>query len=346
MPMRRRRFRVDKNQKNTVAERLQPIKDVVNRKGHCLFVIDEDGRVCGNPVNNNCHIIPESSVLSELKDRRSGKVFELQWGVNQWEHFFLATSETNPTTLDPDRFEPRPVGTGDACVRWFACKDHDAEFYPIDVMNLDFSDPVVPFLCFYRSTLYAADLLRMGTSATSDWDRKAMNHPRVEVRVEWRRNRNSMKEVLLKNQHIVTELGKVWYLKKAYRKFALDIVSGQLFTFRSRVRFAACVSYGGDVTVVVFPYEEDLHKMGVLHLAEDVDLVKKNKEQLARAVNASCKNSNYGVDVLKELLTKGSGAAAMSPDSYNGLSTEEKKAIRQLVARSSGQQAMSRAFGL
>ena len=346
MRIRRRRFRVAKSQKNKVAKRLQPIKDAVNRKGHCLFVIDEEGHVCGNSEGNNCHIIPEASVLSELKDSGSGKVLELQWGVNQWQHFFLNTSETNPATLDPDRFEPRPVGTHDACVRWFACTKHDGEFHPIDVMDLDFDDPVVPFLCVYRSTLYAADLLRMGISAMRGWDRTAMNHPRKEVRAEWMNAKIDIQDMLLKNQQISIELGRMWHIKKTYRQFDPDVVSGQLFTFRSRVRFAACVSYGTAVTVVVFPYEEDLHKMGVLHLTKDADLLKKNKEHLVLAVNASVRNSNYGVNVLKELLTNGSGAAAMSPESYRDLSDEEKKAIRRLVARSSGQEAMSRAFGL
>lgn len=344
--MRRRRFKVDKGQKSKVSEQLQPIKDVVNSKGQCLFLIDEDGRICGKPVDNNCHVIPESSVLNELKDHRSGKVLELQWGVGQWEHLFLSSSEASPATLDPDQFEPRSVGTGDACVRWFACKDHDDEFRPIDVMDLDFSDPVVPFLCVYRSTLYSADLLRMGISAMRNWDRKAMNHPRKAVRMEWMKNKADIERILIKNQRISTELGKVWYIKKTHGKFDPDVVSEQLFAFRSRVRFAACISYRRDITVVIFPYEEDYHMMGVLHLIEDADPVKKSKEQLARAVNASGKNSNYGVDVLKELLTNGSGAAAMSPDSYYGLSDEERKAIRQLVAMSSGQKAMARAFGL
>lgn len=338
-------FWVDKNRKNEVTERLEPVKSAVNHKGSCLFVIDEEGNSCGEPVDNNCHVIPESKVLGELKDPSSGKVLELQWNVGRWGHHFLTSSETNPANLTPDSFEPQLMGTGAACVRWFACREHDLEFQPIDAKHLDFDNPIVPFLCLYRSTLYAADLLRMASDSMNIWDRKAMRGSNSKARIEWVKSTSQIKQLIPRNNRILARLGKAWHIKKAYSDLETDVVSGQLFSFRSQVKFAACVSYSKALTVVVFPYEEDWHKMGVLHLTEDSDSVKKSKEQLSRVVNASGKNSNYGVDVLKELLTNGSGAAAMSPESYRGLSDEEKKTIRRLVARFSGQEAMSRAFG-
>ena len=338
-------FWVNKSRKNEVIERLQPVKSAVNHRRSCLFVIDEEGRACENPVYSNCHVIPESGVLSWLKDDPSGKVLELQWDVSRWGHHFLSNNKANPFNLSPDSFEPPLVGTKDACVRWFACKEHDVEFYPIDARYLDFNNPIVPFLCLYRSTLYTADLLRMVSGSMIMWDKQAWRRPNKQTHIEWAKSTNRIKQIIPRNDRIVAKLGKAWHIKKTSGDFESDIVCGQLLSFRSQVRFAACVSYRRDIAVVVFPYEGNLHKAGVLHLTEDSQSVKGSKDQLLQIVNASGEDRNYGIDVLKELLTNGFGAAAISPDSYRGLSDEEKKEIRELVAISSGYKVMARTFG-
>lgn len=337
---------VDNKQKGEIVERLGPVKRVVNRQGTCLFVVDEGGGGCGNPVDNNCHAIPEAGVLSELKDRLSGKVLELQWNVDRWGHHFLSSNEANPVNRTLDSFEPQLVGTGDACVRWFACRDHDVDFHPIDVRYPDFSNPVVPFLCLYRSTLYAADLLRMVSGAMAMWGRRALNSHYIQTRVEWIKSKNEISKTIPHNHRILSRLGKAWHIKKAYGHFEPDIVCGQLLSFHSRVKFAACVSYKREITAIVFPCEGDLHKVGVLHLTEDSNSVKRNKERLVHAVNVSNYNDDYGVDVLKELLVNGFGAAAISPESYRGLPDGEKRTIRELVATTSGYPTMARAFRL
>ena len=40
-------------------------RDVAERIGRCLFVIDESGEYCGEPVTNNCHIVSETAVLMD-----------------------------------------------------------------------------------------------------------------------------------------------------------------------------------------------------------------------------------------------------------------------------------------
>lgn len=336
---------VAENRKDEALGRLKPVKSTVNRKDSCLFVIDEEGHECGIPVENNCHVIPKSGVLRELMDHPSGKVLELQWGVTRWGHHFLSSNKTNPVSLATDSFEPQLIGTGDACARWFACRNHDVEFHPIDVGHLDFSNPVVPFLCLYRSTLYTADLLRMASNAATMSRRRALNSPYVEARIEWLKSKQAIESFIPWNRRILTRLGKAWHIKKAYGDVEPDIVCGQLIPFCSRVRFGACVIYRREFTVVVFPYQGDLHVMGVLHLTEDSNSVKASKEYLVQAANLSSQTSKYDVDILKELITNGLGAAAMSPESYLGLADEDKETIRQLVARSSGDKAMGRVFG-
>ena len=326
---------IPNSRKGEVAKRLQPIKEAEGRKGTCLFVTDGQGRVCGNPVHNNCHVIPESAVLSNLKDRH-GKVFKLRWGVSRWEHLFVSSSETNPIDLnDPDAFEPQPVGTGDACVRWFACTDHDNAFGPIDVRHLDFSNPIVRFLCVYRAALYSADLSRLGNRLLK-WDKQFLNSGNIRLRAQWIKERKALKTGIPRAKPTAIRLGKIWYDCKTRGKLDPDLVSVQSLTFRSQLRFAACMTYGNGLEVVAFPLGDDWHKMGVLHLSEYADSVKENKEKLTRLSSTSQQSSSCGINMVEELMTNGRGIIAASPESYGELSDEERRAINRTVADASG----------
>ena len=153
--------------KSDAKRRVDPIKKEERGKGVCLYVIGENGQRCENPVENNCHVIPESAVLDELKDQKPKKVLELRWGAARWEHYYVTSSTTNPVApINPDEFEPQSVVTGNASVGRFACKyghtDHDGEFNLIDVEEPDFNDPRVPVLSMYRATLYEADPMPLG----------------------------------------------------------------------------------------------------------------------------------------------------------------------------------------
>ena len=332
---------IPKDRKGEVGKRLEGVKAIERRKGRCLFVIDEKGQPCGNPVGNNCHVIPNSSVLELLKEESSGKVMELRWGVNKFEHLFVSSSEANPINLDDHaEFEPQLVGTRDACVRWFACKPHDDEFRPIDVGEPDFDDPDVRFLAAYRMALYGADLSRLGAGLVQRWDQKLMRGP-IQIRSQWIPIRTTLKTGIPKSRSNATRLGKIWYAWKANRDFDPDIVSGHLLSFRSRLKFAACVFSGKGIVVIVFPVGEDLHKMGVLHLAEDSDSVNDDKERLIQMSNGSLERCNYGVDVVQGLMANGSGVVAASPESYRRLPDGQRLTIQRLVANSSGVEIMA-----
>ena len=60
---------VPNSRKSEAVRRLEVVKTAEGRKGRCLFVIDDKGSVCRNLVYSNCHVIPESSILDELKDK-------------------------------------------------------------------------------------------------------------------------------------------------------------------------------------------------------------------------------------------------------------------------------------
>ena len=169
--------------KNELENRLEPVKRAERHRGTCLFVVDENGRRRGNPVDNNCHVIPESAVLDVLKDDR-GKVLEMRWGVARWGHLYVKSSESNRIDFgDPDSFEPQEVVTGNACIGWFACKDkctntdHDGEFGPIDVRDPDFSDPLIRLLCMYRAVLYESDQCRFGRRLLRNYSKLAWRRP-------------------------------------------------------------------------------------------------------------------------------------------------------------------------
>ncbi len=324
------------NLKGEASKRLGPVKEAVGRRGRCLFVINENGQACGEPANNNCHVIPNASVLGNLKDEKTGKVLDLRWGANSWEHLFLSSSKSKPINpANMDRLDPQCVGTGDACVRWFACKPHDDEFGPIDTGNPDFGDPVVRFLSVYRAALSAADFSHNGRSILERWDRPILNSPNIPLRVQWSKDRNVLRTGIPRAESFAARLGKIWYRWKTHGELDPDFVSVQLLSFRSRLKLAACVSYGNGLEVVAFPVAEDLHRMGLLYLSEDADSVSEDKETLGQLSNACEHGDSYGVCVAEELMTNGRGMVAASPESYDDLPEEDRQTIRRLVARNS-----------
>ena len=308
----------------------------------CLYVTGENGQRCGNPVDNNCHVIPESEVLDELKDRKSNKVLELRWGAARWEHYYARSSATNPITpSDLDAFEPQLVVPKHACVGRFACKctqpDHDDQFSLIDVKELDFNDPRVPVLSMYRAALYEADLCRLGKRLAEQHRQEALRHPRKEVQVWWNRLWASLQSRTQWSEATSERLGKIWHRWKTYGKLDADAVSVRVLDFRSSLKFAACVfNYGGYVIVTVSPLGGDRHKMAVLHLSDDTQAVTEATDRLSRLACDSESSANCGVDVLEDLMTYGAGSVAASPESYHELPVEEQRKVNQIVADASG----------
>ena len=94
--------------------------------------------------------------------------------------------------------------------------------------------------------------------------------------------------------------------------------------------------------MTVVPVGENEHKMGILHLSEDPDSVKQDKERLIRLAS-DCDNPNNGrVQVVEELMKGAWGTFAASPESYRVLPDAEKQAIRSLMARSSSADAVAK----
>ena len=337
--------------KSEVKRSVDPVKTEERGKGVCLYVNGENGQRCGNPVENWCHVVPESKVLDELRDQKSKKVLELRWGVARWEHYFVTSSATNPITPNNlDEFEPQSVVTGNACIGRFACKykqtDHDNEFKLIDVKELDFEDPRVPVLSMYRASLYEADLCRLGRQLMEQYNQKALRHHQIGVRAWWNRLQASLRSRTQWAEATSERLGKIWYRWDTHGKLDADAVSVRVLNFRSSLKFAACVfSYGKYVIVTVSPLGGDWHKMGVLQLPDDTDAVTEATERLSRLACDSENSANYGVDVLKDLMTYGAGSVAASPESYHGLPVEERRTIDQIVADASGAGIIAHSFG-
>ena len=302
--------------------------EVAGYKGRCLFVTDDTGRYCNEPVNNSCHIVSESAVLHGLKDGKTPKLLELQWGISQWRR--LAFNDD----VDSTTFHPPEKTTGKACVGRFACKlyDHDGEFFPIDVAEPDFCDPEVRLLSGYRLALFMADHCRQPLEVLRRWNRAARNAEQG-TRVSWLRETNRLMDRLRKAESNVKLLGKNWHARKTGGTFDPDVVSAKVFTFRSKLRLAGGLSYGKATAVTVFPTQGDTHKMGVLYLTSQSDLVGEDIERLAGVARASEESENYGVTVTDDLLRNGWGVIAASPGSYEALDERDRRTIQSLVEK-------------
>ena len=167
-----------KGRKQAANKRLGELEsDVSGYEGRCLFVTDDDGGHCDRPVSNNCHIVSESTVLDRLKDDKTKRVLELQWGVSQWREL-LFKSDPEQLAQDPTTFDPSERITRDACMGRFACKllAHDDEFQPIDVAEPDFDDPIARFLSGYRLMLFVTDQYRQSIRLLQRWEQRAMRN--------------------------------------------------------------------------------------------------------------------------------------------------------------------------
>ena len=337
--------------KSAIKRSTEPIKAEERRKGVCLYVTGENGKRCGNPVGNNCHVVPESAVLDELKDRQSNKVLELRWGTARWEHYYAMSSATNPITPNNlEVFEPQLVAPSQACVGRFACKctqpDHDNEFSLIDVKELDFDDPRVPVLSMYRAALYEADLCRLGKRLAEQHSQQALRRPQMEVRVYWNRLRAALQSRTQWSEATSERLGKIWHRWKTEGKLDADAVSVRELIFRSSLKFAACVfEYEKYISITVSPLGGNRHKMGVLHLSDDTEAANVAIERLSRVATETENATNYGVNVLKDLMTYGAGSVAASPESYHGLPIEEQRMINGIVADASGAGILAHSSG-
>ena len=191
MSRRKPRHSRGKNPKREADRRLRAIREEADRySGRCLFPADGKGGLCAEHPSR-CHVIPRLSVLNKLKDENSGKVLEFDWGVNQWKDLLLSSDAEHPIDLDdPATFEPREVGTHEACTGLFACQPHDDVFNPsLDTDNPDFGNPDVRRLAMGRAVLYAADLASKRKFLVDKWNSRSIRSTNKELRIRWAKER-------------------------------------------------------------------------------------------------------------------------------------------------------------
>ena len=331
------RDEVSKRVRRTANQQLGKIEsDVAGYVGRCLFVVDDNGSYCNEPVSNSCHIVSESTVLHALRDNKSQEVLELNWGLSEWRRLVFS-GDVEQRVQSTDTFDPSPKTTHDACVGWFACKPelnaHDNEFQPIDVADPDFDDPEVRFLAGYRSVLYLFDQYRLAMEFYQLSNQDVMRNSKRDERALWRGENEKLAEASRRLEPTVKLLGKNWYARNNGGNFDPDIVSAQVLSFRSELRLAGCVFYGKYVALSVLPAQDDWHKLGILYLTSESDLAGEDITRLEAVARASEGSDNYGVTVTNELMTTGWGTLAVSPASYEGLNDRDRFSIRSLIAR-------------
>ena len=328
----RQPIRVSKDSRREANEQLHILeKDVANYQGRCLFVVDDSGRFCDEPVSNDCHVISESAVLSKLQDKDQ-RVLKLEWGVSQWRQYVFS-SDVDPTTVPLPR---RP--TGDVCIGWFACKPdshagHDNDFQRIDVAIPDFNDPEIQLLSAHRLTLFQADQYRAAIYLHSQRSLNREERRNREFFDSWQGAQLMLEEGRSKAESTAVLLGRNWLARKTPRMFDTGLVSARVLNFRSRLQFAGCVFYGHATLISVYPTKDDWHQMALLYLSSESDMAEEEVEGLASVAKATEGSIDYGANVAIDLIRHGWGALAASPVSYDGLTDADRAAIRRGVAK-------------
>ena len=116
-------------------------------------------------------------------------------------------------------------------------------------------------------------------------------------------------------------------------RLAYGLLDSSVQTFRSRLRMAACVYYGQATAVVVFPVGGDDHTMALLHWGEDQSEVIVDEERMRRNAREAETGDECGVDILSELMSRGSGVVAASPAFYRELSKDQTAEVQKIVLR-------------
>lgn len=107
--------------------------------------------------------------------------------------------------------------------------------------------------------------------------------------------------------------GKSWQSLESPDKLPDNLVGCSVLGFRSSLRVAACIYYGQATRVVVLPGDGDEHKMALLHWTDDTGRAVEDEKQLTNKARETELGDDYGVHMLNELMSGGSGAVAASP---------------------------------
>ena len=279
-------------------------------------------------------MIPRSSVLNGLKDSKSGEIIDFDWGVDQWSSLLLKSDEQHPVDLEePAIFDPRLLGTHEACTGLYACQTHDAVFNPIDTATPNFGDSRIRWLTMGRIALYAADLCSRRKFLVDAWKGKAMRGGNKGLRASWMRESQFAYTAYEKAHSGAKWWGESWKSLDNPDDLPDDLVGWSVLTFRSRLRMAACIYYGQATAVVVLPGDGDGHTMALLHWSEEKSKVVVDEERLRKKARETETGDEYGVDILSELMSRGSGAVAASLASYRELAKNQRVEVQKIVMR-------------
>ena len=308
-------------------------EQVSQHKGQCLFPMDANGGLCPEPRGRR-HVIPRSSVLDRLKDPKSGKVLDIDWSVDQWSSLLLKSDEQHPLDLDePTIFNPRLLGTHEACTGLYACQTHDAVFNRIDTATPDFGDSHVRWLTMGRIALYAADLCSWRRCLVDTWKWNTMRGGNKGLRAIWMRESQFAYTAYEKAHSGAKWWGDSWKSLDNLDDLPDDLVDWSVLTFRSRLRMAACIYYGEATAVVVLPRDGDEHMMALLHWSDQKSKVIVDEERLRGKARETETGDEYGVDIVSELMSRGSGTVAASPVSYRELAKDQRIEVQKIVMR-------------
>ena len=279
-----------------------------------------------------------------MSDEKSGKVLEFDWGVGQWQDLILRGDADHPIDLDdPATFEPREVRTREACTGRFACQTHDDVFNPsLDNDRPDFADPNTRLLAAGRAVLYAADLASKRKLIVEKMDRQCMRVPNVRLRMQWVKKRLLAYEFDGTAHATAERWRSIWQSANRAGEGPEDSVYWIRLNFRSTLAFAACIFYGRASAVMVLPRDGEHHDLAMLYFGGDSREAKEDEEQLAERAKATVVSDSYGVSMINELMSRGSGAIAASPASYEQLRDEDKQTIRQIIMTSLDSAEISR----
>ena len=311
---------------------------VANYDNTCLFVIDANGKRCRLPAAN-CHSIPRASVLGRLRDN-DGTVLDLGWGMRTWRG--MLTRYASVDLNSSSQFEPTRTGPSKASIGRFACAMHDKAFSPIDLAQPDQRDSPAMLLMAYRIALFACDAWRkygvfLYSEAIKEMNDKPDAYPRKE-RKEMVRQQNLMNPVLPEQ---IDKFGKLWH----EGRLPESAIQSYVVDFRSKLKFALAVMVGTrGPYVTVTPGEDDAHVMTMTCHRSDKSSARKHVTHLKQLADASRANTDYGVEVVTQLLSRTLGSVVARPHSYEALSDEERVAIQASIHRQSRSDILQQIF--
>ena len=333
-----------RNPKGEADRRFRTVSAVVDSyKGRCLFPADGNSGLCSAAPARR-HVIPRKSVLNKLKDEKSGMVLEFDWGVGQWKDLVLRSDPDHPIDLDnPATFEPRPVGTHEACSSLFACQPHDDVFNPsLDNDSPDFDNPNTRLLAAGRAVLYAADLASKRKFIVEKMNTQSMRVPNRPLRMQWVKKRGLAYKTNRMAHSIAERWRRIWQSANTVNEEPEDSIEWSPLNFRSTLTFSACIFYGQATAVMVLPRDGEQHDLAMLYFGDDSRKAKEDEEQLAERAKATAVSDSYGVSMINELMSSGSGAIAASSASYEQLQDEDRHTIRHIIMTSLDSAELSR----